>query len=140
MVKAFITGLRELGYEPGKNIVLEFRHAEGRTDRLSALVTELMAQNAEIIVVESSAAAIVAKKASQTVPIVVAIALDRKREARLARSRRYKRNRRPGIRAGTVRITDGELDRLVELGYLGARGDKKAGAETLTAALTEFLA
>jgi putative ABC transport system substrate-binding protein len=76
LVKAFITGLRELGYEPGKNIVLEFRSAEGRADRLSALVAEVMAQNVDIIVVESIAAAIAAKKASQTMPIVVAIASD----------------------------------------------------------------
>lgn len=74
--KAFITGLHELGYEPGKNIVIEFRHAEGRSDKLSDLVTELLAQHVEIIVVESSAAAVAAKKASQTTPIVVAIASD----------------------------------------------------------------
>ena len=76
LFKAFITGLRELGYEPGKNIVVEFRHAEGRADRLPDLVTEVMAQNVDIVVVESIAAAIVAKKASQTIPIVVAIASD----------------------------------------------------------------
>jgi putative tryptophan/tyrosine transport system substrate-binding protein len=76
MFKAFITGLHELGYEPGKNIVLEFRHAEGRVDRLFDLVTDLIAQNVEIIVVESIAAAIAAKKASQTIPIVLAIASD----------------------------------------------------------------
>jgi len=76
LFKAFVTGLRELGYEPGKNIVLEFRHAEGRADRMSALVTEVMAQNVDIIVVESIVAAIAAQKASQTMPIVVAIAAD----------------------------------------------------------------
>jgi putative ABC transport system substrate-binding protein len=76
LFKAFITGLRELGHEPGKNIVVEFRHAEGRADRLLDLVTEVMAQNVDIVVVESIAAAIVAKKASQTIPIVVAIASD----------------------------------------------------------------
>ena len=76
MFKAFITGLRELGYEPGKNIVLEFRYAEGRPDRLSELLNEVLAQNVDIIVVESIAAAVLAKKASQTIPIVVAIASD----------------------------------------------------------------
>jgi putative tryptophan/tyrosine transport system substrate-binding protein len=76
LIKAFITGLRELGYEPGKNLVFEFRNAEGRADRLPALVTEVMAKNVDIIVVESIAAAIVAKTASQTLPIVVAIASD----------------------------------------------------------------
>ena len=76
LIKEFITGLRELGYEPGKNLVLEFRNAEGRADRLPSLVTEVIAKNIDIIVVESIAAAIVAKKASQTLPIVVAIASD----------------------------------------------------------------
>jgi putative ABC transport system substrate-binding protein len=76
LINAFITGLRELGYEPGKNLVFEFRNAEGRADRLPALVTEVMAKNVDIIVVESIAAAIVAKTASQTLPIVVAIASD----------------------------------------------------------------
>ena len=76
LIEAFIKGLRELGYEPGRNILLEFRTAEGQADRLSALVTEVMAKNIDIIVVESIAAAIVAKNASQTIPIVVAIASD----------------------------------------------------------------
>ena len=76
LITAFITGLRELGYEPGRNILLEFRNAEGQADRLPALVTEVMAKKIDIIVVESIAAAIVAKNASQTIPIVVAIASD----------------------------------------------------------------
>ena len=76
MFKAFITGLRELGYEPGKNIVLEFRYAGGQPQRLSELLNEVLAQNVDIIVVESIAAAVLAKKASQTIPIVVAIASD----------------------------------------------------------------
>jgi putative tryptophan/tyrosine transport system substrate-binding protein len=73
---AFITGLRELGYEPGKNIILEFRYAQGRADRLPTLIAELFAQNVEILVVESIAGAIAAKNASQTIPIVLAIASD----------------------------------------------------------------
>jgi putative ABC transport system substrate-binding protein len=76
MFKAFITALRELGYESGKNIVLEFRYAEGHSDRLPELLNEVLAQNVDIIVVESIAAAVLAKKASQTIPIVVAIASD----------------------------------------------------------------
>jgi putative tryptophan/tyrosine transport system substrate-binding protein len=73
---AFITGLHELGYEPGKNIVLEFRYAQGRADRLPALIGELFAENVDVLVVESIAAAIAAKNASQTTPIVLAIAAD----------------------------------------------------------------
>lgn len=76
LFKSFIIGLRELGYEPGKNVVIEFRHAEGRADRFTDLLAEIVSQNVDVIVVESSAAAVAAKKASQTIPIVVAIASD----------------------------------------------------------------
>lgn len=73
---AFITGLHELGYEPGKNVVLEFRYAEGRADRLAGLITELLREKVDLLVVESIAAAIAAKTLSQTTPIVLAIASD----------------------------------------------------------------
>jgi putative ABC transport system substrate-binding protein len=73
---AFVRGLHELGYEAGKNIVLEFRYAEGRADRLPVLIAELLAQKIDVLVVESIAAAIAAKNASHTVPIVLAIASD----------------------------------------------------------------
>src|SRR5262245_13091834 len=73
---AFIAGLHELGYEPGKNIILEFRYAVGRADSLPALIAELLAENVDVLVVESIAAAIAAKGASQTTPIVLAIASD----------------------------------------------------------------
>src|SRR5215471_19686019 len=53
LFKAFITGLHELGYEPGKNIVLEFRYAEGRADRLPALIAEVLADKIDVLVVES---------------------------------------------------------------------------------------
>jgi putative ABC transport system substrate-binding protein len=54
---AFITGLKELGYEPGRNIILEFRYAEGRADRLHSLIAELLAEKVDVLVVESIAAA-----------------------------------------------------------------------------------
>jgi putative tryptophan/tyrosine transport system substrate-binding protein len=57
-------------------MVLEFRYAGGQPERLSGLLNEVLVQNVDIIVVESIAAAVLAKKASQTIPIVVAIASD----------------------------------------------------------------
>jgi ABC-type uncharacterized transport system substrate-binding protein len=74
--QAFITGLRELGYEPGKSTILEFRYAEARADSLPALIAELLAKKVDVLVVESIAAAIVAKNAFRTTPIVLAIASD----------------------------------------------------------------
>jgi putative tryptophan/tyrosine transport system substrate-binding protein len=73
---AFATGLKELGYQPGKNISIEFRYAAGRVDRLSGLIADVMAQDVDVLVVESIAAAILAKNSSQTMPIVVAVAAD----------------------------------------------------------------
>src|SRR5437870_13246573 len=49
-VEALRTGLRDLGYVEGKNIVIEFRWAEGRYDRLSALVTDLIRLKVDLIV------------------------------------------------------------------------------------------
>ncbi len=73
---AFRQGLREHGYVEGQNIALEYRFAEGRTDRLPAMAAELVRMNIDIIVTESTAAAVVAKQATQTIPIVMAIAAD----------------------------------------------------------------
>jgi ABC-type uncharacterized transport system substrate-binding protein len=76
LAEAFRQGLREHGYVDGQNIVLEFRFAAGRTDRLPALAAELVRLNVDAIVTESNAAALAAKNATQTIPIVMAIAGD----------------------------------------------------------------
>ena len=60
----------------GHSIVLEFRFAEGRTDRLPALAAELVRLKVDAIVTESNAAALAAKHATRTIPIVMAIAGD----------------------------------------------------------------
>jgi len=64
-------GLRELGYVFGKNLRIEYRFADGRPDRLSELATELARLEVDIIVVETGGAALQAKKATQTIPIVM---------------------------------------------------------------------
>ncbi len=68
-----------------------------------------------------------------------AIASD-KSAARAARNKRHYRNRRLGIHCRLVLVTDGELDRLVEKGYLTTRGDAKVEGEAIAAALSDFLA
>jgi putative ABC transport system substrate-binding protein len=75
-IKAFRQGLREHGYVEGRNIALEFRFADGRTDRLAALATELIGLKVDIVVTESNVAALAAKRATQTIPIVMAVAGD----------------------------------------------------------------
>jgi ABC-type uncharacterized transport system substrate-binding protein len=74
--EALRQGLRDLGYEEGKNIVMEYRYAEGKTDGLDKLARELVEQKVEVIVVGGTRVAVAAKKATTTIPIVVAGAGD----------------------------------------------------------------
>ncbi|MGZ8497434.1 MAG: ABC transporter substrate-binding protein [Candidatus Binatia bacterium] len=71
-VEAFRQGLRELGYLEGKNIVIEFRHAEGKLDRLPSLAAELVRLKVDIIVSGGPATTRPAKEATSTIPIVMA--------------------------------------------------------------------
>ena len=69
-------GLRELGYEEGKNITIEYRFGDGKLDRLPQLARELVEDKPDVIVVGGTAVAVAAKKATSTIPIVVAGAGD----------------------------------------------------------------
>ena len=71
-IEAFRQGLRELGYVEGKNIVIEWRWAEGKFDRLPDLAAELVRLNVEVIVTGGSTSTRAAKKVTTTVPIVMA--------------------------------------------------------------------
>ena len=70
-VEAFRQGLRELGYVEGKNIVIEFRSADGEQGRLPALVAELIRLKVDIIVSGGPAVTRAAKAATTTIPIVM---------------------------------------------------------------------
>jgi putative tryptophan/tyrosine transport system substrate-binding protein len=74
--EAFREGLRENGYVEGQNIILEHRDATGKAERLPPLAGELVRLNVDIIVTQSNVAALAAKQATQTIPIVMAIAGD----------------------------------------------------------------
>ena len=74
--EALRQGLRGLGYVEGQNIIMEYRYAEGKIDRLSVLARELVEHNVDVIVVGGTAVAVAAKKATSTIPIVVAGAGD----------------------------------------------------------------
>jgi putative tryptophan/tyrosine transport system substrate-binding protein len=69
-------GLRALGYEEGRNLVIEYREAEGRYDRLPALTAELIALKVDVLVTSSTPGARAAKQATTTIPVVVAIVGD----------------------------------------------------------------
>jgi putative ABC transport system substrate-binding protein len=70
--EAFRQGLRELGYVEGKNIVIEWRYAEGKRDRLPALAAELVRLNVEVIVTAGPSSTGAAKKATAKIPLVMA--------------------------------------------------------------------
>ena len=70
--EAFLLGLRELGYVDGKTIVVDYRYAEGATDRLPEVAADLLRLNVDIIVTGSISAVRAAKKATTSVPIVFA--------------------------------------------------------------------
>ena len=70
-VDAFRAGLRDLGYVEGKNILIEFRFAEGQYDRLPVLAAELVRLKVDVIVTHSGPGALAAKQATATNPIPV---------------------------------------------------------------------
>jgi putative ABC transport system substrate-binding protein len=69
---AFRQGLRELGYVEGKNIVIEYRYADGKLDRVPPLAAEMVRLNVDVILTGGSAATRPAKEATATIPIVMA--------------------------------------------------------------------
>ena len=74
--RAFVQGLRGLGYVEGQNLILERRSAEGRYERFGDIVAELVGLKADVIVTISIVAARAAKAVTTTVPIVMAISGD----------------------------------------------------------------
>jgi putative ABC transport system substrate-binding protein len=75
-VDAFRKGLNDLGYVEGKTIRIEYRYAEGKLERLSALAAELVGLKVAVIVTSGTAAVQRAKQATNTIPIVVSAATD----------------------------------------------------------------
>ena len=73
---ALSQGLRELGYVEGQNLIIERRYSEGRAERFSAFATELVRAKVDLIIVNTTPAAIAAKKATTTIPIVFPTAID----------------------------------------------------------------
>ena len=70
-IEAFLQGLRELGYVEGKNILIEYRYAEGKFDHLPALAAEVARLNVDVIITTGPTVTRAAKGATTTVPIVM---------------------------------------------------------------------
>jgi putative ABC transport system substrate-binding protein len=73
---ALFQGLRELGYIEGQNIIIERRYAEGRVERFNEFATEMVRLKVDLIIVVTTPAALAARNASTTIPIVHPAAID----------------------------------------------------------------
>jgi putative ABC transport system substrate-binding protein len=75
-VEAFRRGLQDLGYVEGKNILIDFRYAEGNPDRVPSLVADLVQANVDLIISGDGPAIRAAKQLTNTIPIVMVINQD----------------------------------------------------------------
>jgi len=75
-MEGFRSGLRDFGYVEGKNLVVEYRWAEGQYERLPELVAELIRSKVEVIVTHGTPGTRAAKQATTTIPIVMATVAD----------------------------------------------------------------
>jgi putative tryptophan/tyrosine transport system substrate-binding protein len=81
---AFRHGLRDLGYVEGQNLVIEYRYAEGRDDRLADLAVDLVRLQVDVIVAGGSLGIRAAQRATRTIPIVMAVTGDAVRQGFVA--------------------------------------------------------
>jgi putative ABC transport system substrate-binding protein len=76
LIAAFRKGLSETGYVEGRNVLVEYRWAEGHYERLPTMAAELIRRKVAVITTSSTAAALAAKAATTTIPIVFSIGSD----------------------------------------------------------------
>jgi putative tryptophan/tyrosine transport system substrate-binding protein len=75
-VEAFLRALRGLGWVEGQNLIIEYRWADGKIERLPDLAAELVRRNVDLIVAPAGSAALAAKNATSSIPIVMIFAVD----------------------------------------------------------------
>src|ERR1700730_16815303 len=114
--QAFLAGLRDLGYEEGRNVVVEFLSAVGHLERLPGIVAELVALKVDVLVAPVCGAPLnAARQATNTIPIVVASCNDDMVETGIVASLARPGGNVTGLSKMTPELTAKRLDLLKEM-------------------------
>jgi len=130
LVRVFLHTLRSLGYVEGQNLVFERRSAEGKFERFTEIVAELVRLKVDVIVAPNLPAALAAKNATTTIPIVMAIAGDPVGLGLVASLARpggnitgLTSNTGPEIEGKRLELLKDALPRISRVAYLGMKTD-----------------
>jgi putative ABC transport system substrate-binding protein len=141
-ITAFLEGLADLGYVDGKTIAIEYRYTEGKSERLPELAAELVRLKVDLIVTETGVAALRARDATQTIPIVMEGSADAVTQGLVASLARPGGNvtgltdLSPAASGKRLQLLAAVVPKLTQVGVLtpGGPAAEREWAETQTAA------